>query len=513
MRVFLVILAFVSCVGAAQAQSELRVRLNSDIRSTDPGTNRDENTDSVMLHIVEGLVAYREDTSVGPLLAQSIDRSADGFTTTFKLRPGVHFQNGATLTADDVVWSWKRFMDPATGWRCRPDLDGHGSTKLLSVTEIDPLTVSFRTEQPSALLLPIMARADCGGSGIVHRDSVGPDGKWRAPIGTGPFRLGTWRPGEFVELLNFDGYTARTEPSDGNTGAKQALVDRVKFLIIPDAAAAKAALFSGAIDILSAVAESDVDEYSAHKDIRLVKAQSMDVWTILMQTQDKLLQDPRIRRALALSIDLPALVDAVTHGLSQPNSSAIPISSPFHDAVQSEMLPHDVAAARALLAEAGYHGETLRMITNKRYMGDYNAAVLVQAMAQEAGITIDVDILDWATELDRYNSGAYQLLAFPFSARLDPSLSYAAFTGSKAAQTRSVWDDPQAIALLQQSMVTPEPAARQAIFDQMHRLMLSEMPLIVLYNQSAVGAERSNVTGFRNWPATQPRYWGVSVTR
>ena len=514
MRLLLLALVCLAALaGPVQAETELRVRLNSDIRSTDPGTNRDENTDAVMLHVVEGLVAYREDTSIGPLLADSVARSDDGLTYTFKLRQGVHFQNGATLTADDVVWTWKRYMDPATGWRCLPDLDGHGVAKLISFTATDAMTVVFKLDKPSGLFLSIMARQDCGGSGIMHRESVGPDGKWHAPIGTGPFRLGEWQPGQSVELVKFADYSARPGPRDGNTGGKQALVDRVRYLIIPDPAAAKAALLSGAIDILSGIVATDLEEYQAQTGIQLIPAHSMDVWTILIQTRDPLLQDGRIRQALAMSIDIPALVDAITHGMSQPNSSAIPTSSPFHDAVQDEAPPHDVAKAKALLAAAGYHGQPIKLIANKRYSDNFDTAVLVQAMAQEAGLNLDVEVLDWATELDHYSHGDYQLMAFPFSARLEPSLSYEMITGPKQTQPRKVWDDPEAEALLAQSMTTSDAAARQVVFDAMHRLMLKEMPIIVLYNQTVTAAAQANVHGYRNWPATQPRYWGVSVTR
>jgi peptide/nickel transport system substrate-binding protein len=81
-----VLLASAASFVAGAAAKELRVALNSDIRSTTPGTNRDDNTDAVILHIVEGLVAYREDGSIGPLLAESVETSADGLTYTFHLR-------------------------------------------------------------------------------------------------------------------------------------------------------------------------------------------------------------------------------------------------------------------------------------------------------------------------------------------------------------------------------------------------------------------------------------------
>src|SRR5580704_9224030 len=105
--------------GSAQAAGgTLRARINADIRSTDPGTNRDANTDGVVAHMAEGLVAFREDTSVGPMLAESWTISDDGKTYTFRLRRGVTFHNGAVMSADDVVWSLKRWLDPATQWRC-----------------------------------------------------------------------------------------------------------------------------------------------------------------------------------------------------------------------------------------------------------------------------------------------------------------------------------------------------------------------------------------------------------
>src|ERR1700756_5995492 len=96
-----ILLGAVACAAVlpnAQAQV-LRSRLNADIRSTDPGTNRDENTDAVLLHVVEGLVAYREDLSIGPLLAESYEVAADGLTYSFHLRAGVKFHNGANMTS------------------------------------------------------------------------------------------------------------------------------------------------------------------------------------------------------------------------------------------------------------------------------------------------------------------------------------------------------------------------------------------------------------------------------
>src|SRR5687768_7623510 len=115
----------------------IRVAINSDIRSSNPGVARDANTDGVIMHVVEGLVAYKEDGTPAPMLTQSINISPDGKTYTFKLRQGVKFHNGAPLTSADVAWSWKRLLDPATNWLCAADFNGSRSVKVESVEAPD----------------------------------------------------------------------------------------------------------------------------------------------------------------------------------------------------------------------------------------------------------------------------------------------------------------------------------------------------------------------------------------
>jgi peptide/nickel transport system substrate-binding protein len=489
----------------------LRARINADIRSSDPGTNRDANTDAVVLHTVEGLVAFREDTSVGPLLAESYDIGEDGKRYTFHLRQGVKFHNGATLTADDVVWSLKRYLDPATGWRCLPDFDGRGFVKILAVEAADPATVVITIDQPSALFLAMMARPDCGETAITHRASLGPDGKWQKPIGTGPFKFGEWRRGQYIELTRFDDYASREGPRDGYTGGKTVMVDKVRLTIIPDSAAAKAALLGNSLDVANVLSIADYQDLKDKPEVTAQVTQIMDLDAILFQTKDPLLKDVRIRRAIALALDTKEIANAVMQGLAKPNNSALPVSSPYYDAVQATGFKPDLEAAKKLLREAGYKGQPIKMIANKRYVEVYDSAVIAQAMAQQAGINIETEELDWATQLDRYSKGDYQAMSFSYSARLDPSLSYEMLMGPKSVQPRKVWDDPEAQAMLLQSMRTQGKEQRQALFDAMHKRFLDEVPMIVLFNPLEISATRKNVVGFKGWPYGEPRYWGVSL--
>jgi peptide/nickel transport system substrate-binding protein len=445
------------------AASTLRVQLPFDIRSTSPGVNRDHNTDGVVLHMVEGLVAYGEDALPKPLLAEKVDVSADGLSYSFTLRQGVKFHNGAPLAADDVLFAWKRYTTPANNWRCLPEFDGRGVAKVVSVEAPNASTVVFRLEKPAALFLTTMARTDCGGTGIFHRDSLDTDGKWKEPIGTGPFRMGEWRRGQFVELLRNDSYAALPGKVDGLTGNKAPQVAKVRFVVVPDSSAAKAAILSGSLDVIPDINDEDHAEYKAKRDLVMDPAANMNAQGLLFQTRDPLLKDARMRRAIALSLDMEELVAAVTTGTAKPSRSVMPSPSSFYKAAQAQVPRRDIAQAKRLLADAGY------------------------------------------------NKGDYQAMAFTYSARLDPSLSYEMIAGDKDKQPRKVWDDPQALDLIGKSMTTTDRAQRQAIFDTLEKKMREDVPAIFMYSSVNTSVARGYVAGYRSWPLGIPRAWGVSM--
>lgn len=496
----------------ALADAAIRVGLSADIRSTEPGVNRDENTDTVILHVVEGLVAHREDASVGPMLANEVNVSDDGLKYTFKLRDSVHFHNGANLTSAEVKWTWQRYLDPKTQWRCLPDFDGRGGAKIIDISTPDPQSVVFTLDQPNGLFLASMSRPDCGGAGILHPDSLAADGSWKSPVGTGPFTFSEWKPGQYVLLKRFQDYSARAEDKpDGFTGNKKALVDNLRFMIIPDASSAKAALLSSNVDMLPDVTASDAQELKALPGIQVSASPIMAICGLLFQTNDPLLKDRRIRQAIARSLDYGQMVRTLSNGLSQPNNSAIPRTSAFYDGVAKQGYTFDPTEAQRLLKEAGYRGQPIKMIVNKRYQQMFDMGVLTQAMAQASGLNIQMETLEWGTQLERYQSGNYQMMSFSYSSRLDPALGFDSLMGDKAKEPRKVWDNPQAQALLRQATRESDTAKRQALFDQLHSMMIHDTPMVIIYNGTVTGALRDSVKGYHSWPVAKPRLWGVSL--
>jgi peptide/nickel transport system substrate-binding protein len=244
-------------------------------------------------------------------------------------------------------------------------------------------------------------------------------------------------------------------------------------------------------------------------NVRIASAPGGGVNVILIRSSNPLLADVRVRRALALSIDRRSVTLLSTAGTGQVNPSMIPVSSRYYDARDVTAPPMNVELARRLLAAAGYQGQEITLVTTRRFNDLYDQALLVQAMARKAGINIRLVVTEWASQVNRYQAGDYQLMSFNYSARPDPYFNYEAMLGPPDGSARKVWRDPDAVKLLDTVAAEADSDKRQAIFAELHRDMLDSVPLIALFNPADVNAVRANVTGFTPWALGRARLWGV----
>ncbi|WP_395406917.1 ABC transporter substrate-binding protein [Pseudoduganella sp. UC29_106] len=491
---------------AAAALPEIRFADAIDTPTSMPGhRSRNTATDGILLHVVESLVALRSDFSVGPMLADSWTISPDGRTYDFKLRKGVRFHNGAPVTSAEVVWSLQRILNPKSESYCRNQYDGSKGARVVSASAPAPDEVRIVLEQPYALLLQQMANIQCP-LAVLHPSSVDANGKWIKPVGTGPYMWGEWRKGQYVQLNAFTGYMPREEKPDGLAGAKRALAN-LRFVVIPDAASQKVAFMSGQVDLIVADSQNPPPP-SPSWDI--VPEQDMDPNALLMQTGDPLLGKPEMRRAIALSLDLPLLVSSLSNGQTRYNPSLVPLVSPYYSPVHAEGYRKDLAQAKQLLAQAGYKGETIRIQTNKRYPDTYRLAVVVQNMLSKSGIRTEIEVLEWATQVSNFRSGKFQMMAFTYSARIDPSTMYGDILGDKSRSATLQWTNPEASGILAGIKGETDPAMRRAAFEELHKRMVADVPLLHVNNTPVLLAVSKRLHGFAPWPLRRPRLFNVS---
>jgi peptide/nickel transport system substrate-binding protein len=501
-------------LGASMASAEeqhptkqLVFGLNADISSIQPGVDRDSNSDTVLLHVIEGLVAHKEDLKIAPMLAESWQVSDDGKAYTFKLRPGLKFHNGAPVTSEDVKWSWGRYTNPDINWQCTYRYDGTYGPKVEKIDTPDPLTVTFHLSRADGMFLTNMASSQCL-TAVLHKDSVKPDGSWDKPIGTGPYMFKAWEHDRYIDLVKFPDYQPLPGPRDGMTGGKLAHAESLRFLVVPEGAARKSALYAGELDVLPDLAPTDIEEAKG-RGVQVEPQPSMAWEVLLLQTSDPLLSDVRMRQAIAHAIDLQGVADTTGFGLAKANPSAVATMSPYFTDAQKVWPAYDPAKAAALAKEAGYSGQPIKLQTNKKYEVMYSNAVAIQAMLAAAGFNVQLEVLDWATHLDNYSSGKFQLSAFGYSSRLDPALSYETFVCDKKTDPSCFWDDPEAIKMLSEMMLEGDPEKRQLIFNKMHALMAEQVPIMGLFNDVLITAVAPKVHGFNDWPGAKERLWGV----
>ncbi|MFC3051857.1 ABC transporter substrate-binding protein [Kordiimonas pumila] len=495
---------------APSEADELKVVLQGDIKGTNPGVTRDGNTDTVIHHIAESLVAYRSDLSVAPMLAKSIQVSDDMTRFTFTLRGGVKFHNGSVMTSKEVKWSWDRMLDPATRWRCRHWYDGSNvqSSKIEEITTPDPQTIVFQLEKPSSVFLDRMANVQCI-TAILHPDSVSADGTWIEPIATGPYKFEEWKRGEYVLLTKFDEYSARTEPRDGYAGRREALVPRIRFMVVGEMAIGVASILSGNIDILPLLPLHLVPDFKRRPDVK-IQGKNLLSWSVLlMQSNDETLKDVRIRKAIAHAINIDQVAAISTFGNAQANPSAIPLDSPFHTPVHKTWYEYSPAKAKALLKEAGYHGQALTIKTNRKIPYMFENAIAIQAMLTAVGINAPLEVVDWATQLSDFFSGNFQLSAFGYSGRTHPALNYDSFLGLKDDKPNMQWDNHAMLELLQKAEQEPLVERQKQLFEQIHLAMYDEVPIIGLFNEYGADVTRTNIQGYEPWVMGRPRLWGV----
>lgn len=485
----------------------MRIRLASDILSSEPGVRRDAVTDEVLMETTEGLVGYAEDLTLAPRLATSWEVTDEGRQYVFHLRQGVRFQDGTPLNAAAVVWSLRYLLAPTTHWRCAHELNGEGLTGILDLQAPDASTVVIRLDRRTPLFLATLARPDCGGTPILARSSLDARGRWRAPVGTGPFAFARWQRGRSVELeANRDYWAAASGQCSIGICAHAA---GLEFLVVPDASTALAGLETGELDGMGGILPYQLRMLRRRLQLRIAVHPTLDAYAILLQTRvGSPFADARLRRALAASLDVRAIAAALSEGSAIANRSLVAAPSPAWVGRQRDPPPADVQRARELLHASGYRGEPLTLLASRDDTTLFDAALLVQAMAHRIGLELRIETVDWSTELARYLSGNYTALSFAYSARLDPVLAYDAVIGDKGREPRKVWDTPIARELLGRAREA-DPATRAQSLERLYDALLEETPLIVLFNPARIVVTRPEVDGFRGWSAGADRWWTV----
>lgn len=340
----------------------------------------------------DGMVKPMPGNPAAPCLAESYSASTDGLVHTFVLRAGAKFHNGAPVTAEDVKFSFERYRGNAAAFI---------KERVALVETPDPRQVIFRLHKPWPDFLSYYSSVT-GAGWIVPRkyvESVGEDGFKKEPIGAGPYKFVSFTPGVELVMEAFDGYWRKTPT-----------VKRLVWKVIPEETTRLAALKRGEVDLAYSIRGELAEELLRTPGLTLKPVViNSPFWIYFADQWDPKSpwHDARVRRAMTLALDREGINQALTLGHSLLTGSIVPKDFDYY--WQPPKIPHDPAAARRLLAEAGLRGG----FDAGEYFCDASYANLGEAALNslaEIGIRLKLRPVERAAFVKEYSEKKYRNL-------------------------------------------------------------------------------------------------------
>lgn len=386
--------------GLAQ-QRVLRHVPQADLKVLDPVVNPAFITVQHSYLVYDQLFSLDSEGRAQPQMVESFERSADGKTHSFRLRPGLKFHDGSPVRAADAVASLKRWAnkDPAgkkmLGWGMKATaLDDRNFTIALDVAFGQLLEILGKPSWP----LFVMRERDAMLDITTSVSEV---------VGSGPFRFarGEWVPGSKVVYTRNEDYVPRAEKADFFAGGKVVNFDRVEWNVIADPATAAAALTKGEVDIVESLPGDIIESLEKNRDI-VIRIQKLSGMMGMLRPNHlhPPFNDPRAREALLHMVDQADYM-AVAIGSEKRWRTChayLVCDTPYGSEAGMQIYAKpDLARARQLLKDAGYNGEKIVVMhpTNISIVREMSE-VTVQCL-REIGLNVDVQPMEWTAMLQR----------------------------------------------------------------------------------------------------------------
>lgn len=428
----------------------------------------------VLENVFDTLVEPDADLEMKPALAESWQVSPDELTWTFRLRPGVRFHNGDPLTAEDVVFSYRRIIDEEL-----TNVDKFSA--VADVSAPDPATVVIRLDRPTPNLLTNLGGFK--GMAIVSRRNVESGEIATNPVGTGPFAFAGQRSGDSITL--------RANPDYWGGPPK---VPGVTFRFISEPSTALSALQAGEVDWTDSIPTQRVSQLEGDDSLSLAVTPSNDYWYLALNNAKPPWNDVRVRQAIAYGIDRDAIVAATSYGTAALNQLAIPEGNPWF--TPYDTYSYDVDRATSLLQEAGSQPQDLDMLVTSEYPETVTAAQIIADNLAPLGITVNIRTVDFATWLDEQNNGNFDMLMMGWLGNIDPDDFYYAQHHTDGTSNAQKFSDPEVDRLLDAGRVETDRDARADDYAKAATLIADNVSYIYLYNPSVIQAWTPALHGY-----------------
>lgn len=485
-----------------QLPAEYRFPLPDDARSLDPAQITDTVSDSVARKIFNTLVKFDTEANVVDDLAESHQVTADGLAYTFNLRSGIRFHNGQDLTAEDVAYSLRRVLDPATA-SPRANLlfyiKGAEAASLgkIKPEEIEgikvtgPLSIKLVLTKPYAPFLDVLCMTNFGvvPKAEVERD---PQGFGDHPVGSGPFVFVSWAKGDRLTLKANRDYF-KSQPK----------IETLIYRIIKDEKTRFENFKSGTLEHCD-IPPSQISEVNGNEQLKaLVRGEpAMDMYCYGFNCEQPPFKDnTALRRALNYAVDKDNIIQNIWGGLVTAQKTYVPAGM-FYFWQDAPGYSYDVEMAKKLLEEAGYPGgkglpELVLNIdvqpTNKL------VAQAVQQDLAKIGVKVKIESTQWSEFLTKVYDGQSLFFQNTWLADYpDPDnwlyvLLHSDNFGEKGNITR--WSNSEFDHLVKQAQIELDPVVRSELYAKAEKIAHQEAPWLLLFWKNSSTLVQPNVSG------------------
>ncbi|MFJ6015558.1 ABC transporter substrate-binding protein [Streptomyces sp. NPDC092952] len=464
---------------------------------------------TVLANVCEQLMRVTPDNRIEPGLALRFERP-DPRTLVYTLRPGVRFHDGTTMTADDVVASLKRHLDPAVG---SPWASTFKNVKAVEKT--GPLEVTLRLSKPDVLLHEMMAVSPGTVESAAYLKKAGKDyGTAKGGVNcTGPYALDTWSRGDSVTLKAFPGYWDR---------ALAPKTKSVKFTFIEDPAARSNAFLSGTADGGYLVPSSALDQLRGSGKGKVLFGPNTAAADLSVLDLKGTLGDVRVRRALSMALDRKAIIKAAAGGVGVPAKAPAARGAwalvPGSAATYYDPLPepkYDIAAAKKLVREAGAEGKRVTLVTSTLAP---EVSIVANAV-QGAGRQIGLDVRLKSVSPDAYSSifvdpsaraGLDLVITNGYDNTPDP-VEFYQYLRTGDFGNYGNYSNPGFDAAFDRANAEPDPDKRAGLTAELQRIALRDLPVIPVYEAPYTVFLSHRVTGAPTGIAQLYYPWAASI--
>ncbi|WP_199088774.1 ABC transporter substrate-binding protein [Bosea sp. ASV33] len=484
----------------AQSVSSANLAMVGEPQSLDPMASTADLVGTIMQHVYEPLFTFDANWAIRPMLAAAQPAvSADGKTYAIELRKGVKLHNGRELDAEDVVASLKRWLDMTPR--------GKGLAKsIASLTAKGPTSVEIVLGKVEPALLAHLALPS-GFAAIMAKESIA--NPLTEFVGTGPYKFRERKPDQFVVLVKHDGYASRSEPASGYAGKREAKIDELRFIPVPNANTRVEGVIAGQYQFSDQLPVEAFKKLSGASAARAVLTMPFGFPYFPTNTKQGPMADVKVRQAFQMALDLEEVLMA---GFGDPKFFALapehfPKGSPFFsEAGKDKYSKADAAGAKKLLAEAKYDGTPIRILNSKQYDFHHRMALVMAEQMKAAGFKVQLDVVDWATLIQRRGDAALWDIYITHSAFLPEPMLSPPQLGDGAP---GWWSSPAKDAALAAFNAEPDPSKRGALWAKVQQVVYDEVPYIRAGNFAALSGASAKMKDFAAMP--WPSFWNVEL--